>query len=267
MANRPRRVLTIGLLALAIAGPARADEVADAAALQRQFEAVADRVAPAVVAISASTEPDDAPASCRTAELSTAKLQAFLSRTTRVVGTGFLLTPDGYLLTNDHVVDEAEQLWVTTDDRHVYPAVIVGTDPRSDLAVLKIPGHGLPTARLGDGAAARRGQWSLAMGNPYGLSAAGGMCVSVGVISAVHRGLPRLSDHENRLYNDLLQTTAQINPGNSGGPLFDLAGDVIGVNTAVVLPQNLAAGQTNGIGFALPVDARFRSVVAHLERG
>ena len=129
MANRPRCVLTIGLLALAMARPARADEVANAAALQQQFEAVADRVAPAVVAISASTEPDDAPASCRTAELSTAKLQAFLSRTTRVVGTGFLLTPDGYLLTNDHVIDEAEQLWVTTDDRHVYPAVIVGTDP------------------------------------------------------------------------------------------------------------------------------------------
>ncbi len=270
MAIRPRCWITVGLLAL-WAVPARAaepDDFPDAAALEAQFKAVAERVAPAVVAISASTEADDAPASCRTAELNTAKLQAFLARTTRVVGTGFLLTGDGYLLTNDHVVDEAEQLWVTTDDRRVYPAVIVGTDPRSDLAVLKIPGHGLPVVHLGDGTAARRGEWSLAIGNPYGLSGGGGMCVSVGVISATHRSLSRLSERENRLYNDLLQTTAQINPGNSGGPLFDLRGDVVGVNTAVVLPQaHAAAGQTNGIGFALPVDARLRRIVAHLERG
>ncbi len=239
----------------------------DAAALEAQFKAVAERVAPAVVAISASTEADDAPASCRTAELSTEKLQRFLSRTTRVVGTGFILSPDGYVLTNDHVIDGAEQLWVTLDDRRVMPAVVVGSDPRSDLAVLKVPGRRLPCVRLGDGGDVRRGQWSLAVGNPYGLSGGGGMCVSVGVISAVHRSLPKLSDKENRLYCDLLQTTAQINPGNSGGPLFDLRGDVIGVNTAVVLPQHSAAGTLNGIGFALPADGYLRGIVAHLERG
>ena len=263
----------IGLLALLAAvqttraAAAAADAPTDAAALEAQFKAVAERVAPAVVAISASTEADDAPASCRAAELNSDKLQAFLNRTTRVVGTGFVLTPDGYILTNDHVVDDAEQLWVTMDDRRVYPAVVVGSDPRSDLAVLKVPGHHLPTARLGDGGHAARGQWSLAIGNPFGLSGQGGMCVSVGVVSAVHRSLPKLTERENRLYCDLIQTTAQINPGNSGGPLFDLRGDVIGVNTAVVLPQHTAAGTLNGIGFALPVDDHLRSVVAHLERG
>src|SRR6185503_878065 len=96
---------------------------------------------------------------------------------------------------------------------------------------------------------ARRGQWTLAIGNPYGLASAGEMAVSVGVVSATSRSLPRLSGKEDRLYSDLIQTTAQINPGNSGGPLFNLAGDVIGVNTAVILPQK----QTNGIGFAIPV--------------
>ena len=253
-------------LALAAAA-ARADDVPDAAALERQFRTVADRVAPAVVAISASTEANDDPGSRRVAELNTDKLQAFLARTTRVVGTGFVYTPDGYVLTNDHVVDEAAQLWVTTDDRRVYPAVVVGTDPRSDLAVLKVPGHGMPTVHFGDGGHACRGQWSIAIGNPYGLSAGGGMCVSVGVVSATHRSLSKLSERENRLYNDLLQTTAQINPGNSGGPLFDLRGDVIGINTAVVLPQQTSAGTLNGIGFALPVDAQLRSTVAHLQRG
>ena len=272
MANRSRCVLTIGLFALLSVATARADgpsadAIPDAAALEAQFKAVAERVAPAVVAIAASTEADDAPASCRSADLNADRLQAFLSRTTRVVGTGFVLSADGYVLTNDHVVDDAEQLWVTMDDRRVYPAVVVGSDPRSDLAVLKIPGHGLATAHLGDGGNARRGQWSLAMGNPFGLSGSGGMCVSVGVISAVHRSLPRLTEKENRLYADLLQTTAQINPGNSGGPLFDLHGDVIGVNTAVVLPQHSAAATANGIGFALPIDGRLRGVVAHLMRG
>ncbi len=240
--------------------PADADDLGD---LEARFRAVVDRVAPAVVAISASATADDAPGSCRAAELSADKLQAFLNRTTRVVGTGFVIDAGGYILTNDHVVDEAEQLWVTMDDRRVYPAIVVGSDPRSDLAVLRVPARGLPCVTLGDGGGVRRGQWSVAVGNPYGLSAEGGMCVSVGVVSAVNRSLPKLSEKEDRFYADLIQTTAQINPGNSGGPLFDLRGRVIGVNTAVVLPQKNA----NGVGFAVPVDARLRDVVGHLERG
>ena len=244
--------------------PADTEELGD---LEARFRAVADRVAPAVVAISASTTADDAPGSCRSAELTAGRLQSFLNRTTRVVGTGFVVDSGGdsggYILTNDHVIDEAEQLWVTTDDKRVYPAIVVGSDPRSDLAVLRVPARGLPCVTMGDGTAVRRGQWSVAVGNPYGLSADGGMCVSVGVVSAVGRSLPKLSEKEDRLYANLIQTTAQINPGNSGGPLFDLSGRVIGVTTAVVLPQRNA----NGVGFAVPVDARLREVVDHLERG
>jgi S1-C subfamily serine protease len=244
----------------AAASPKPVDDLSD---LEARFKAVADRVSPAVVAISASTVPDNSPAASRCAELSADKLQAFLSKTTRMVGTGFVIDSDGYILTNDHVIDDAEQLWITTDDRKVYPAIVVGSDPRGDLAVLKIPGHNLPTVHLGDGAAVHRGQWSIAVGNPYGLSSEGGMCLSVGVISAVNRSLPRLSDSENRLYCDLLQTTAQINPGNSGGPLFDLQGDVIGINTAVIMPQK----QVNGIGFAKPITLALQDEVAQLKQG
>ena len=94
--------------------------------------------------------------------------------------------------------------------------------------------------------AVKRGQWALTLGNPYGLATGGELAMSVGVVSATNRSLPRLSAQENRLYTNLIQTTAEINPGNSGGPLFDLEGRVIGVNAAVVLPQK----NTNGIGFA-----------------
>jgi serine protease Do len=248
---------------------ARADNSTPAASqddlgdLENRFKSVADKVSPAVVAISACSEPDDSPAACRQQELSSDKLQAFLSKTTRMVGTGFIIDSDGYILTNDHVIDDSQQLWITMDDRKVYPAIVVGSDPRSDLAVLKIPGKNFPTVHLGNGSVVRRGQWSIAIGNPYGLSGDGGMCLSVGVVSAVNRSLPKLSDSENRLYLDLIQTTAQINPGNSGGPLFDLHGDVIGINTAVIMPQKAV----NGIGFAMPITGHLLEIVNDLKQG
>jgi S1-C subfamily serine protease len=243
--------------------PANSNSLEDLGDLETRFKSVADKVSPAVVAISASSQPDDSPAACRSQEMSSDKLQAFLSKTTRMVGTGFLIDSSGYILTNDHVIDDAEQLWITMDDRKVYPAIVVGSDPRSDLAVLKIPGNNFPTVHLGDGSAVHRGQWSIAMGNPYGLSGEGGMCLSVGVVSAVNRSLPKLSDSENRLYVDLIQTTAQINPGNSGGPLFDLHGDVIGINAAVIMPQKAV----NGIGFAMPITQHLLKVVDALKQG
>jgi S1-C subfamily serine protease len=255
-----RIVFLFLLLPVILPAAAQADDLGD---LESRFKSVSVKASPAVVAISASTEADNSPAACRSGEMSSDKLQAFLSKTTRMVGTGFIIDPDGYILTNDHVIDEAEQLWITTDDRRVYPAIVVGSDPRSDLAILKIPGRHFPAAHLGDGAAARRGQWSIAIGNPYGLSGQGEMCISVGVVSAVHRSLPKLSDSENRLYTDMIQTTAQLNPGNSGGPLLDLNGDVIGINTAVVMPQK----QVNGIGFALPITAHLLETIKQLEQG
>jgi S1-C subfamily serine protease len=235
----------------------------DLATLQKRFESVAARVSPAVVAISASVTADPSPAALRADEMNPDKLQAFLSKTTRMVGTGFIISSDGYVLTNDHVIDEAEQLWITTDDKKVYPALVLGSDPRADLAVLKIPAKDLPAVHFGDGTKVRRGQWSIAIGNPFGLSADGEMCLSVGVVSAVNRSLPKLSDKENRLYANLIQTTAQINPGNSGGPLFDLDGNVVGLNTAVIMPQKNASG----IGFAMPIDAHLLSLVEDLKQG
>jgi len=248
------------------AAPARTFRVAenfDVADLEAQFENVARKVAPAVVAISGADTPVGGDAALRTEEINPDKLTDVLDTVDRTVGTGFIVDPDGYIVTNDHVVGKSEQLWVTTDDHKVYPAIVVGSDPRADIAILKIPATNLPTVRFSDAGPVKRGQWTIALGNPYGLSTGGDMCMSVGVVSATGRSLPKLSGKEDRLYSDLIQTTAQINPGNSGGPLFDLKGDVIGVNTAVILPQK----STNGIGFALPVTNRLRQIVRDLVEG
>jgi serine protease Do len=230
--------------------------------LETQFQTVARRVAPAVVAISGADTAMQGDSALRTEEINADKLANFLDTVDRTVGTGFIIDPDGYIATNDHVVGRAEQLWVTTDDHKVYPAIVVGSDPRADIAILKIPASNLPTVKFSDGAA-RRGQWTIALGNPYGLSVGGDMCMSVGIVSATGRSLPKLSGKEDRLYSDLIQTTAQINPGNSGGPLFDLRGEVIGVNTAVILPQK----QTNGIGFAIPAGSRLTQIIQDLKEG
>jgi len=250
---------------MASGAPVHVNDTFDAVELERYFEEVARRVSPAVVAISATEAPvdnDGARATHRADEINADKLSAVLEPVDRTVGTGFVVDSDGYIVTNEHVVGKAEQIWVTLDDRKVYPALVVGSDPRADLAVLKIPVTGLKTVKFAE-REVRRGQWAIAIGNPYGYAAAGEMSVSVGVVSALNRSLPKLSGKEDRLYSDLIQTTAQINPGNSGGPLFDAKGEVIGVNTAVILPQK----QTNGIGFAIPVTARLRQIVQSLKEG
>jgi serine protease Do len=236
----------------------------DLTGLEAQFGQVADRVAPSVVAISASCTPIEGDEALHSASLNPQKLDAFLSKTTRTVGTGFFIDADGFILTNEHVICEAEQLWVTTDDRKVYPAIVIGSDPRADLAVLKIPAAGMPVVKFAKpDQSVKRGQWTIAIGNPYGMAAEGEMAMSVGVVSAVERSLPKLSSKEGRLYSNLIQTTAEINPGNSGGPLFNLAGEVIGVNTAVILPQK----QTNGIGFAIPVTDHLLQHIEELKAG
>ena len=236
----------------------------DLTGLEGQFGQVAERVAPSVVAISASCTPIEGDDALRHEALNPQKLDAFLSKTTRTVGTGFFIDADGFILTNEHVICEAEQLWVTTDDRRVYPAIVIGSDPRADLAVLKIPAAAMPVVKMANpNATVKRGQWTIAIGNPYGMAAEGEMAMSVGVVSATERSLPKLSTKEGRLYSNLIQTTAEINPGNSGGPLFNLAGEVIGINTAVILPQK----QTNGIGFAIPVTPDFLAHIDQLKQG
>ena len=261
------------LLAPAAAGEppeltARSDTV-ELAGLERAFRGVARGVARSVVAISAGDDPAPADAPATSRDLTPAALDALLARGGRTVGTGFSIDRErGLILTNEHVVGDAGQLYVTTDDGRVYPAMVVATDPRGDLAVLKIPASAdLPAVEFADpndaAQGVRRGQWAIAIGNPVGLSGEGRMCLSVGVVSALGRDLPTLSLRENRLYTNLIQTTAEVNPGNSGGPLFDLAGRVIGVVTAVVLPH----GETNGLGFALPADGDLIARVERLKAG
>jgi serine protease Do len=238
------------------------DEEVDAPSLELQFQAVARKVVPSVVAISAIETPTSDEALLHPELANPDRLNAALATYDRTVGTGFVIDSAGYIVTNEHVVARSAQVWVTTDDHKVYPAIVVGSDPRSDLAVLKIAANHLPAVRLAD-KPVTRGMWTMAVGNPYGLAGDGDLAVSVGVVSAVGRSLPKLSGKEDRLYQDLIQTTAQINPGNSGGPLFDLRGNVIGVNCAVILPVK----QTNGIGFALPVGPRLLSIIDRLRTG
>lgn len=235
----------------------------DLVGLQDQFSALASKLAPSVVAISSACDPVQADDALRSEDLTFAKIDDILGRTTRMVGTGFFIDADGYILTNEHVIGDTEQLWVTTDDRTVYPAIVVGSDPRADLAVLKIAATNTPFVTFAATGELRRGQWTIALGNPYGYAGEGEMAMSVGVVSATGRSLNKLAAKENRLYTNLIQTTAEINPGNSGGPLFDIAGQVIGVNTAVILPQK----QTNGLGFAMPVTPVLLDTVKELKQG
>jgi S1-C subfamily serine protease len=240
-----------------------APDTIELAGLQDKFETVSRKVAGSVVSISAACSPVDNTEAMRAQDLNPEKLQTILDRTTRMVGTGFVVDSEGYILTNEHVVGDADAVWITTDDRKVYPAVVVGSDPRSDLAMLKTTARNLPAVQFAPYESIKRGQWSIALGNPYGLATEGAEAMSVGIISALDRSLPKLSRKENRLYSNLIQTTAQINPGNSGGPLFDLNGQVIGINTAVILPEK----KTNGIGFAIPITPQLIQTVHDLEAG
>jgi serine protease Do len=153
-------------------------------------------------------------------------------------GSGVIISPDGYILTNNHVVDGAQEVTVTMADKQVHKAQVVGRDPKTDLAVLKIDAkESLPVAPMGNSTDLKVGEWVVAIGNPFGL----GHTVTAGIVSAKGRVIGAGP------YDDFIQTDAPINPGNSGGPLFNMQGEMVGINTAIV-----ASGQ--GIGFAIPVD-------------
>ncbi|OUM98035.1 MAG: hypothetical protein BAA04_02225 [Firmicutes bacterium ZCTH02-B6] len=161
------------------------------------------------------------------------------------LGSGVIIDAGGYVLTNEHVVREATDVRVMLRDGRDFRAELVGADPWTDLAVLRIPGQNLPAAELGPSAPLRVGQTVIAIGNPFGLD----FTVTTGVVSALQRTIPI---DENRFLFQLLQTDAAINPGNSGGPLVDLAGRVVGINTAVLGSVEGFAAQ--GLGFAIPAD-------------
>jgi len=168
------------------------------------------------------------------------------------LGSGFIINRDGYIITNDHVVRDAESIQVKLSNENVYDAKVVGSDPKSDIAVIKINSkEPLPVAVLGDSDKLQVGQWAIAIGNPFGLD----RTVTVGVVSATGRSNMGIETYEN-----FIQTDASINPGNSGGPLLNVNGEVIGINTAIV-----AAGQ--GIGFAIPVNMAKKNVEQLIKKG
>ena len=268
-------------LALAFSTPLAMAATADAAAASMQpaatapagpasFADVAARVTPAVVNVTVEEKPVQRMSLPDHGLPEGSPLREFfkqfgavpefqMPREREGVGSGFIIDPKGYIVTNNHVVDGADQIQVTLNDGTKFDARIIGRDPKTDLALLKVDSKTpLPFVTLGDSADARVGDWVLAVGNPFGL----GGSVNAGIISARGR------DIQSGPYDDYLQIDAPINRGNSGGPLFDAQGRVIGVNTAIFSPS----GGNIGIGFAIPAET-VANVVSdlrtsgHVERG
>ena len=160
-------------------------------------------------------------------------------REAQSLGSGFIISADGYVLTNNHVIADADEIIVRLSDRSELEAKLVGTDPRSDVALLKVEGKGLPTVKLGKSEELKVGEWVLAIGSPFGFDHS----VTAGIVSAKGRSLP------NESYVPFIQTDVAINPGNSGGPLFNLAGEVVGINSQIFT----RSGGFMGLSFAIPM--------------
>src|SRR5580704_11734551 len=158
------------------------------------------------------------------------------------LGSGVIVSPDGYILTNNHVIDGATDVRVTFGDKRQLKAKIVGADPKTDIAVLKVEGTDFPAITIGDSSKVQVGDYALAIGDPFGV----GQTVTMGIISAMNRGNLGIEDYE-----DFIQTDAPINPGNSGGALVNDRGELVGINTAIL---SHGSGGNQGIGFAVPVN-------------
>ncbi|MBN1573025.1 MAG: DegQ family serine endoprotease [Deltaproteobacteria bacterium] len=171
-------------------------------------------------------------------------------RETQSLGSGFIITGDGYIFTNNHVIKNATEIKVTLHNEKTYNARVIGSDPKTDLALIKIDaGDSLPTVNMGDSDYLKVGEWVLAIGNPFGLEET----VTAGIVSAKGRVIG------SGPYDDFIQTDASINPGNSGGPLFNIKGEVIGINTAII-------NRGQGIGFAIPINMA-KSLYPQLKKG
>tara|TARA_R110002072_G_scaffold51389_1_gene137881 strand:- start:71221 stop:72606 length:1386 start_codon:yes stop_codon:yes gene_type:complete len=170
-------------------------------------------------------------------------------------GSGFIISSDGYILTNNHVVEDADEIIVALSDRREREAKLIGSDPASDLALLKIDATDLPTVRLGSSEKLKVGEWVVAIGSPFGFE----LSVTAGIVSAKGRSLP----DENGNYVPFIQTDVAINPGNSGGPLFDLDGKVVGINSQIFT----RSGGFMGLSFAIPIDVAMEVVEQLKEKG
>lgn len=202
-------------------------------------EAVAQKALPSVVNINVYTD-------------SQSQAQGFMRSsstqeyTQSSLGSGVILSDDGYILTNYHVIEGADKLQVVASGGE-YEAKVVGTDPSSDLAVIKIEASGLPAVEIGSSSDLVTGEWVMAVGSPFGLE----QSVSTGIVSAVSRSSSSLYSSESEaIYTNMIQTDAAINPGNSGGALVDKNGKLIGINTLIAS----TSGSSSGVGFAIPVD-------------
>lgn len=234
------------------AAPLDTDSVSALLALDRAMETLAARVTPAVVnvMVTSRSKPDQV-----NGQLPDDMQQFFgpfgqffgpnIQRQPQIehgLGSGVVISPDGYIVTNNHVIDGAVDIRVTTSNRRVLKAKLVGADPLTDLAVLKVDAKDMVSVPWGDSKQVRPGQTVLAFGNPYGFR----FTVTRGIVSAVNRANPDSSDP--RKPGEFIQTDAAINPGNSGGPLVDARGEVVGINTFLVSPS----GTFSGMGFAIP---------------
>jgi len=227
-------------------------EVKPIADASNAFVSIAEHVTPAVVSIQAER---DAKQSVQRSPRRNGPpgLEDFFqkfdprSAPAEASGSGFIVSKDGYILTNNHVVEDFDRLNVTLTDHRVFKAKVVGRDPTTDVAVIKIDGKDLPTATLGNDESARVGEWVLAIGNPLGLD----FTVTAGIVSAKGRGSTELQGLNRDAYaiTDFIQTDAAINPGNSGGPLVNSRGEVIGINSAIASQT----GYYSGYGFAIPI--------------
>jgi serine protease Do len=239
-----------------------APAVASLAESQTAFETIVDRVKPAVVSIHVTRFAREAAerkggAQGRQRPLRQnipPGLEDFMKqfdipdqgdRGQQGSGSGFIVSKDGYILTNNHVVAEMDRVSVTLADKRTYDAKVVGKDPTTDVAVVKIEGNDFPFVTLGDENAARVGQWVLAIGNPLELD----FTVTAGIISAKNRKVTNLPGATASSITDFIQTDAAINPGNSGGPLVNIRGEVIGINSAIAS----GTGYYAGYGFAIPI--------------
>jgi serine protease Do len=247
--------LTAGGHAMVLqAAPSRQD-VKPVADLSEAFISIAESVTPAVVSIDTEREPRASSGGDGDAQVPEEFRRMFpnfrfpdQNAPQEARGSGFIITPDGYIVTNNHVVEGADRIDVILQDNRHLRATVVGRDPLTDIAVIKVDANGLPAVRLGNSENARIGEWVLAIGNPLDL----GTTVTSGIISAKGRGLGIIGQTAGSRWaiEDFIQTDAPINPGNSGGPLVNLRGEVVGVNSAIAS----RTGYYSGYGFAVPVD-------------
>ncbi|MBC7671128.1 MAG: trypsin-like peptidase domain-containing protein [Polaromonas sp.] len=252
-------------------GKVASSQVQSLAETGSAFEAIADHVTPAVVSIQTQRV---RVARGRNPQAPRGGIEDFFrnfeqqqgqqprEQAQEASGTGFIVSKDGYILTNNHVVADADKVTVTLLDKRTFTAKVIGRDPTTDVAVIKVDGSDLPVANLGDDNVARVGQWVVAIGNPLGLD----FTVTAGIISAKGRPLPGLLQG-NYAITDYIQTDAAINPGNSGGPLVDGGGKVIGINSAIASLGGSGGGQVGsiGVGFSIPID-QARSIAEELIR-